>query len=203
MLLIEERGRIIATAILFHSDRRYRLRYPIRSPTLTVLLSSKQKSMNHVRRTRSFMFPGNESIGAGVPAPPNRGEKTDNWEAGGDIYVYRRPETTETALTTGEERERGVDRRDKWENEEEPATRTWENACTAVTKGWVGRERRKEDESIGEIWRIREGIRWKRGERNEPRAGWFSCCEDNLGQARLKIFIKLHARSTYDRFDSH
>ena len=36
-----------------------------------------------------------------------------------------------------------------------------------------------------------------------PWAGCFSCCEDNLGQARLKIFIKLHARFTYDRFDSH
>lgn len=43
----------------------------------------------------------------------------------------------------------------------------------------------------------------ERKERSRARAGWFSCCEDNLGQARLKIFIKLHARSTYDRFDSH
>lgn len=74
-----------------------------------------------------------------------------------------------------------------------------ENACD---KG-MGKRKRK-DETIGR--RNTDSKRDKAKEeveRNEPRAGWFSCCEDNLGQARLKIFIKLHARSTYDRFDSH
>lgn len=60
---------------------------------------------------------------------------------------------------------------------------------------WKMKERKEEGEEEDE----------KRSELGdwEPWAGCFSCCEDNLGQARLKIFIKLHARFTYDRFDSH
>lgn len=83
---------------------------------------------------------------------------------------------------------------DRWKTR---GKRWWRRRRDGEGKG----ERRKQGKHGG----FGERDKQKGSERKESRAraGWFSCCEDNLGQARLKIFIKLHARSTYDRFDSH